>query len=42
MGLKRTKKRKTREPQSKVPDFGFGKTLRKIERAVTLLDKKSK
>lgn len=42
MSLKRTKKRKTTQPHSKVTDFGFGKTLKKIERAINILDKKGK
>jgi hypothetical protein len=42
MGLKRTKKRKTTQPHTKVSDFGFGKTLHKIDKAINLLDKKAK
>lgn len=42
MALKRTKKRKTTQPHTKVTDFGFGKTLNKIDKAINLLDKKAK
>ena len=42
MGLKRTKKRKTTQPHTKVPDFGMRKTLTKIDRAISILDRKTK
>ncbi|MED1564281.1 hypothetical protein AJ85_17885 [Alkalihalobacillus alcalophilus ATCC 27647 = CGMCC 1.3604] len=40
MGLKRTKKRKTNHPYTKVSNFGFGKTLNKVDKAIKLLEKK--
>ena len=40
MGLKRSIKRKTTQPHTKVPNFGFGKTIEKIEKAIRLLDNK--
>lgn len=42
MGVKRTKKRKNNLPRTKIKDFGFGKRLSKIDKAIELLDKKSK
>lgn len=40
MGLKRNKRRKTKQTYSKVKDFGFGKIIKKIDRAISILDKK--
>lgn len=42
MSLKRTKKRKTTQPHTKITDFGFGKTIEKIDKAILLIDKKAK
>ncbi len=40
MGLKRKNKRKSTQPQTKVIDFGMGRTLAKIEKAIRILEKK--
>lgn len=40
MGLRRIKKRKTTQPNTKVTNFGFDKTIKKIEKAIALLEKK--
>ncbi|SFC95526.1 MULTISPECIES: hypothetical protein [Bacillaceae] len=40
MGLKRKNKRKSTQPHTKVVDFGMGKTLAKIEKAIRILEKK--
>ncbi|WP_462411385.1 hypothetical protein [Neobacillus sp. Marseille-QA0830] len=42
MGLKRTKMRKTTLPQTKVPNFGFGNTIKKIDKAIAVLERKLK
>ncbi|MEH7514277.1 hypothetical protein V7146_16305 [Gottfriedia acidiceleris] len=42
MGLKRKNKRKSTQPHTKVIDFGMGKTLAKIEKAICILDKSGK
>ncbi|WP_286163740.1 hypothetical protein [Bacillus sp. AFS088145] len=42
MGLKRKNKRKSTQPHTKVIDFGMGKTLAKIEKAICILDKSRK
>ncbi|MFD4706974.1 hypothetical protein ACFWM3_19190 [Gottfriedia sp. NPDC058432] len=40
MGLKRKNKRKSTQPHTKVIDFGMGKKLAEIEKAIRILDKK--
>lgn len=40
MGLKRTIKRKSTPPHTKVTNFGFDKTIKKIDKAITLLERK--
>ncbi|MEK4533098.1 hypothetical protein [Solibacillus sp. FSL K6-1554] len=40
MGLKRTIKRKSTQPLTKVTDFGFNKTIKKIDKAITFLERK--
>lgn len=42
MGLNRKNKRKSTQPHTKVIDFGIGKTLAKIEKAICILDKSEK
>lgn len=42
MSLKRTKKRKSTEPRTIVPDFGMGRTLDIIDKAIGILDKRAK
>ena len=42
MAIKRTKKRKLNEPRTTVPDFGISKILSKIDKAISLLDKRTK
>lgn len=40
MGLKRTTKRKSTQPHTRVTNFGFDKTIKKIDKAITLLEQK--
>ncbi|WP_286133620.1 MULTISPECIES: hypothetical protein [unclassified Bacillus (in: firmicutes)] len=40
MGLRRKNKRKSTQTHTKVIDFGMGKTLAKIEKAIRILEKK--
>ncbi|WP_255294825.1 hypothetical protein [Bacillus sp. AFS041924] len=42
MGLKRINKRKSTQPHTKVVDFGIGKTISKIDKAIKMLDKNGK
>lgn len=40
MGLKRTTKRKSTQPHTKIINFGFDKTIKKIDKAIALLEQK--
>ncbi|WP_276570418.1 hypothetical protein [Lysinibacillus sphaericus] len=40
MGLRRTTKRKSTQPHTKVTNYGFDKTIKKIDKAITLLKRK--
>nr|WP_318281069.1 hypothetical protein [Paenibacillus bovis] len=42
MGLKRTKKRKTTQPHTKVVNFGFDKTIHKIDKAIKIIEQRAK
>lgn len=40
MGLRRTTKRKSTQPQTKVTNHGFDNTIKKINKAIALLERK--
>lgn len=40
MGLKRTIKRKSTQPHTKVTNFGFDNMIKKIDKAIALLERK--
>lgn len=40
MGLKRTTKRKSTQPHTKITNFGFDKTIKKIDKTIALLEQK--
>lgn len=40
MGLKRTTKRKSTQPQTKVTNHGFDNTIKKIDKVIALLERK--
>lgn len=40
MGLKRATKRKSTQPHTKVTNYGFDNTIKKIDKAIALLEKK--
>lgn len=40
MDLKRTIKRKSTQPHTKVTNFGFDNTIKKIDKAIALLERK--
>lgn len=40
MGLKRTSKRKSTQPHTKVTNFGFDNLIKKIDKAIALLERK--
>ncbi|WP_257131578.1 hypothetical protein [Bacillus sp. AFS017336] len=39
MGLKRKKKKKSTQPNTKIINFGMEKTLAKIDKAIRIVDK---
>ena len=40
MGLKRNTKRKSTQPHTKVTNFGFDNTIKKIDKVIALLKQK--
>lgn len=40
MGLKRTTKRISTQPHTKITNFGFDNTIKKIDKAIALLERK--
>ena len=40
MSLKRTTKRKSTQPQTKVTNYGFDNIIKKIDKAIALLERK--
>jgi len=40
MSLKRTTKRKSTQPHTKITNHGFDQTIKKIDKAIALLERK--